>query len=191
MKIRRKHIIITAIIITVIAAGFLAWKLYKKYKESEKLTIGNISLSPEKPLNNTQNLLEALKSGLTLTGYATIKNFSSKDFILSQTKLDCLSPETEKTIAEQSNIQSENITIQKNTETQIPLKYKVNLINILPLFRESGLIPKDKTLWQIIANFSQYAQDINIRNLQFILRGFIEAEGITLKINQTIKPYDK
>lgn len=191
MKVRRKHIIITAIIITLIAVGFIAYKLYKKYKEAEKLTIGNISLSPEKPLNNAQNLLEALQSGLSLTGTITIKNFSDKNFILSQAKLDCLSPETEKTIAEQSNIQSENITITKKSDSQIPLKYKVNLINILPLFRESGLIPKDKTLWQIIANFSQYATEINIRNLQFILRGFIEAEGITLKINQTIKPYDK
>lgn len=191
MKVRRKHIIITAIIITLIAVGFIAYKLYKKYKESEKLTIGNISLSPEKPLNNAQNLLDAIKSGLSLTGTITIKNFSSKNFILSQAKLDCLSPQTEKTIAEQTNIQSENITITKKTETKIPLQYKVNLINIIPLFRESQLIPKDKTLWQIIANFSQYATEINIRNLQFILRGFIEAEGITLKINQTIKPYDK
>jgi len=191
MKAKRKHIIITAIIITVIAAGFIAYKLYKKYKESQKLTIGNISLSPEKPLNNAQNLLEALQSGLTLTGYVEIKNYSSKEFILSQAKLDCLSPETKKTIAEQTNILSQNITISKNTETQIPLQYKVNLINILPLFRESQLIPKDKTIWQIITNFSQYAQNINIRNLQFILKGFIEAEGITLNINQTIKPYDK
>lgn len=191
MKAKRKHIIITAIIIIVIAAGFIAWKLYKKYKESQKLTIGNISLSPEKPLNNAQNLFEALQSGLNLTGYVEIKNYSGKEFTLSQAKLDCLSSETQKTIAEQTNILSQNITIEKNKTTQIPLQYKVNIINILPLFRESGLIPKEKTLWQIITNFSQYAQNINIRNLQFILKGFIEAEGITLNINELIKPYDK
>lgn len=191
MKAKRKHIIITAIIIIVIAAGFIAWKLYKKYKESQKLTIGTISLSPEKPLNNAQNLLEALQSGLNLTGYVEIKNYSGKEFTLSQAKLDCLSPETQKTIAEQTNILIQNITIEKNKTTQIPLQYKVNIINILPLFRESGLMPKEKTLWQVITNFSQYAQNINIRKLQFILKGFIEAEGITLNINELIKPYDK
>lgn len=191
MKIKRQHIIRTILIITGLIIIILARKLYIKYKESEKLIIGEIKLIPTKTLTNISNIIEALKTGLQLKGHITIKNYSKKQYTISQIKIDCLSPESQKIIAEQTNILSEDIILNKKSETQIPLEYNINLLNIQLLLKESKVIPSEVPIWQIVSKINQYLQEIKIRNLELILKGFIKSEGITLEINQTLKPYDK
>lgn len=182
-----KKIIIVALVILTFG---IAWKYYRKYKESDKLKVGEISLKPTKKITEVSDLSEILKNGLELTGFVELKNFSSKDYTLNQINLDCFTPSTEKLIAEQKNILENNIKLEKRKSTNIPLEYKIDIMNALALFKESGVIPEDASLWQVVSKIDQYYNKIQLEKLKMKLKGFIEAEGITLSINQEQSLYE-
>jgi type III secretion system FlhB-like substrate exporter len=182
-----KRILIIAIVILTFG---LAWKFYKKANEAKKLKIGETSLSPTKKIKSINDLVDIFTSGLKLKGFIEIRNFSGKDYTLNQISLDCFSSETEKLIAEQTNIIQNDIVLKAKQTTNIPLEYDVNIINALSIFKESNVIPEDYTVWKIIAHPAKAFEVITIKNLKIKLKGFIEAQKITISVNEIIKPYE-
>lgn len=184
---RLKNIVILALVIITFG---IAWRYYKKYKNSGKLKVGEISLTPTKKLKTFDDLVDIFKDGLKLKGFVSIRNFSSNKYTLNQLNLDCFSPETEKLIAEQTNIMQNNIVLTAKQSTNIPLEYKVDILNTLSLFKESKVIPEEYTVWKIISNPTEAFENIKIKNLKIKLKGFIEAEGITIPINEIVNLYE-
>lgn len=185
--LKLKNIIIIAIVILTFG---IAWRYYKKLKDTEKLKIGETSLKSTKKIENFNDLIDVFQNGLRLKGFIEIRNFSGKDYTLNQISLDCFSPKTEKLIAEQTNIIQNNIILQNRQVTNIPLEYKVDIMNALSLFKESGAIPEDATLWQVITKPGTYWAGIDLKKLKMKLKGFIQAEGITLSVNEEYPLYE-
>lgn len=185
--LKLKNIIILALVVLTLG---IAWRYYKKYKEAEKLKIGEIALTPTQKITNISDVINILKNGLNLEGFVEIRNFSSKDYTLNQISLDCYTPTTEKVIAEQTNIIQSNVIIKAKQVTNIPLKYKVDILNAVSLFKECGVIPKDATVWSIIANPVESYKTFDLKKLKIKLKGFIQAEGITLSINESYPLYE-
>ena len=182
-----KNIIIIVIIILTFG---IAWRYYKKYRETDKLKVGAISLKATSEIRGVKDLVTIFKNGLQLKGFVEIRNFSSKDYTINQLSLDCFVPKTSKIIAEQTNIIQNNIKIKAKQSTNIPLEYKINILNALSLFKECGAIPADVTLWQVVSEADKYYKDIDLKKLKMTLKGFIEAEGITLSIDENYPLYD-
>jgi len=178
------------IIIFVILSFGIAFKFYKKYKNSEKLKIGDVSLKATKEIKNLNDLISVINTGLILKGFVQIRNFSSQDFTLNQISIDGFSPVSNKLIAEQTNIIQKDIVIKSKQVTNIPIEYKLNISKAISLFSESGVIPENTTVWNIITHPVMYYDSVNLKKLKVILKGFIQAEGITLNINQELFIYD-
>jgi len=168
----------------------IAWKYYKKMRDTEKLKIGETSLKPTKKISNFNDLVDVLQNGLRMKGFIEIRNFSGKDYTLNQISLDCFTPKTEKLIAEQTNIMQSNINLVNRQVTKIPLEYKIDIMSALTLFKESGVIPEDATLWQVITHPGQYWNGIDLKKLMMKFKGFIQAEGITLSVNEEYPLYE-
>ena len=179
-----------AIIIIVIITFGIGWKFYKKYKGTEKLKIGTTSLKPVKKIQGIPDLIDIFQNGIIINGFVEVKNLSNIDYTLNQINLDCLSPKTEKVIAEQINIIQKDIIIKKKGSTKIPLTYRIDVINALSLFKENGAIPEDTTLFAVITNPLNYHNSIDLSKLQMKFKGFIKAEGITINIDENYSLYE-
>lgn len=182
----KKILIITLVIITL---GF-AWKYYQKYKGAQKLKLSTIELSPTDKITNVQSLLNIFLNGLHLKGFIKIRSFTDKDFVLNQSSIDCFTPISDKRIAEQINILQKGIKLEAKQVSYIPIEYTLDSIAALKLFKESGVIPEDTTLLNVVTHPEKYYNQIDLNKLRIKLKGFIEAEGITLKINQDQMLYE-
>jgi len=176
----KKILIIVFVIITLGAA----YKYYKKYKGAEKLKIANVSLKTEKSLDDIESIVDAFQNGLNLTGFIEVKNLSNEDYTLNQLNVDAFAPTTQTRIGEQTNFLTNNVILKSKEITNIPISYNVDIMNALALFKESGVIPQESTLWQVITHPAKYYDAVNLNKLKVKFKGFIEAEGITLNINQ-------
>jgi alpha-N-acetylglucosamine transferase len=180
---------IVLIVLVILSLG-IAWKFYKKYKDSDKLKIGSTSLKLKQQITNFNDLVHVLKNGLVLEGFIEIRNFSSKDYALNQLSIDCFSPVNEKLIAEQTNILQNTLVLTKKQTTNIPLEYKIDIVNALALFKECGLIPEEATLINIITHPAQYWSGIDLKKLKVKFKGFIQAEGIHLNTDEEYAIYE-
>ena len=179
--INYKKILITILVILTLG---LAYKFYKKAKGTEKLKLANISLKSETPIADVNDLIDILQNGWFLKGFVQIRNFSEEDYTLNQMSIDGFLPVSDKVIAEQININQHDIVLKNKEVTNIPLQYKVDVLSALSLFKESGVIPEGTTLWEVITHPAKYYESTNLNKLKIVLKGFIEAEGITININQ-------
>jgi len=182
----RKIILIALLVLTL----GIAWKYYKKYRDSDKLVLGETSLIPERPIKTFKDLVSIFQNGLKLNGYIAIRNFSSTSYTLSELKVDCYTPTTNRLLAEQTNILQEKIIFKAQQVTNIPLSYTVSIVKALSLFKESGVIPADYTIWQIITKPVEAFGIIKMENLKMKLNGFVKAEGMTITINEDYKFYE-
>ena len=180
---------ILLIVLVMLSLG-IAWKFYQKYKDSDKLKIGSTSLKSKQQITSFNDLVNILKSGLILEGFIEVRNFSSKDYSINQLNIDCFSPASGKLIAEQTNILQDTIVLTKKQTTNIPLEYKIDIVNALSLFKECGLIPEEATLIHIITHPAQYWTDIDPKKLKVNFKGFIQAEGIHLNIDEEYAIYE-
>ena len=178
------------IVVAVLLTLGIAWKLFRKVKDTDKLKIGDTSLKPTKEIKKFTDLAEIFSSGLKVKGFIEIRNFSGRDYTLSQLNIDCFTPKTETLLAEQTNIIEKNIVLKAKQTTNIPLEYTVNIVNALLMFKESEVLPADATVWQVISQPAQYWKEINMKKLTMKLKGFIVAEGINLSINMDYPLYD-
>ena len=176
----KKILIIVAVILTL----GIAYKYYKKAKDTEKLKLAAVSLKSDKKITDLNDIIDILQNGLILKGFVQIRNFSGQDYTLSQMSIDGFSPMSNKLIAQQTNINKHDIVLKNKQVTNIPLEYKVDVMTALTLFKESGVIPEGTTLWEVITHPAKYYESTNLNKLKIVLKGFIETEGITLNINQ-------
>lgn len=165
-------------------------KGYNKVAGTRKIEIGEISLSPVKPLNKAENIIGAFTSGLELKGFVTVQNLSKEQYTLSQINIDLLTPVEGKLLADQTSFMSTDKILTGRTSKDIPLSYNVDVTKILPLFKESQVLPEEFTVSYIIAHPLQTVQEFKLSNLKAQIKGFIEAEGITLNVNETINLYE-
>ena len=182
-----KKILIIAVVILTFG---LAYKYYKKAKDAGKIKTGELTLKAENKIDTFGELADAFQKGILLKGTIQIRNFSSQDYKINQINIDALSPNTKKKIATQTNIMSSSITVKAKQETLIPINYKLDAVNALNLFKECEVIPMDTTIWNIITHPVKIFSDIKLSKLKILLKGFIEAEGITLDINKEQLLYD-
>ena len=75
----KKILIIVAVILTL----GLAYKYYKKAKDTGKLKTGELTLKPENKIDTLGELVNVFKNGLLLKGNIQVKNLSSQDYTIS------------------------------------------------------------------------------------------------------------
>ena len=182
----KKTILIALIVLTL----GIAWIFYRLYKESQKLKISSISLKPSQKISGFSDLVSIFSNGLNLEGSIAIRNFSGKEYTVNQVSFDCFTPASEKLIAEQTNILQNDIKIEVKKTTNIPLVYKVSVLNALKLFKECEAIPEDTTVWGIITNPVAAWKSFFPKKLKIKLKGFIQIEGITLNFNENYPFYE-
>jgi hypothetical protein len=178
------------ILVLVILTCGIAWKYFKKISGAKKISIGEIILKPEKKISTFSDLVEVFKNGLKLTGFVAIRNFSGSEYTLNQINIDCYTPKTNSLLAEQTNINPNEIILLPNQITNIPFEFKVDIVNSLLLFKECEVIPAEWTIWKIIAHPVEAYKIIELDNLKMKLKGFVQAEGITLPIDQDYSLYE-
>jgi hypothetical protein len=178
------------ILVLVILTCGIAWKYFKKISGAKKISIGEIILKPEKKISTFSDLVDVFKNGLKLTGFVAIRNFSGSTYKLNQINVDCYTPKTNSLLAEQTNINPNEIVLMPNQITNIPFEFKVDIINSLLLFKECEVIPAEWTIWKIIAHPVEAYKVIELKNLRMKLKGFVQAEGITLPIDQDYNLYE-
>ncbi|PLX05702.1 MAG: hypothetical protein C0596_19080 [Marinilabiliales bacterium] len=178
------------ILVIVILTFGIAWKYFKKIAGARKLSIGEIILNPEKKISTFSDLVDVFKNGLKLKGYVAIRNFSQNDYTLNQINVDCFTPKTNSLLAEQTNINPNEILLRANQITNIPFEFKVDIINSLLLFKECEVIPQEWTIWKIIQYPVEAYKVIELKKLRMKLKGFVQAEGITLPIDQDYYLYE-
>lgn len=164
----------------LVIAGLVARRYYLKYKGYDKIKVAGYDLKPTSKLETLDDLKKALIEGVKLKGNMTLRNFSDMDYSLNQFSVDCLSPKGAY-VAEQENILQEDLIITKKSETQIPLQYKVNVLSLLSLMKDCGVIPEDTQLWQVF----KVIKNFDPSKLRVKLVGFIKAEGIDIPVNET------
>ena len=174
----------------VILTCGIAWKYFKKISGAKKISIGEIILKPEKKISTFSDLVDVFKNGLKLTGFVAIRNFSGSTYKLNQINVDCYTPKTNSILAEQTNINANEIVLMPNQITNIPFEFKVDIINSLLLFKECEVIPAEWTIWKIIAHPVEAYKVIELKKLKMKLKGFVQAEGITLPIDQDYNLYE-
>lgn len=175
----------------VILSLGIAWKLYKRYLGTNKLILGNIEFKPQQNLSTIAGIIDAINNGIKVSGSISINNFSDKDYTLNQIKVDCYIPKTNTLIAEQTNILKSDIVLKSKNSTLIPIDYNIDVANSLSLLKETSVLPQDITAWQIISKPKSSLESIKLSNLAIHLKGFIQADGYTLDINEIHFPYAK
>jgi hypothetical protein len=180
---------ILLIVVVILTLG-LAYKYYKKVKDTGKIKTGELTLKASNKIDTFGELAEIFQKGILLKGNVQIRNFSSNDYQINQVKIDAFTPKTQNKVAEQINILQNQITVKAKQETLIPIKFKLDAVNALTLFKECEVIPTDTTLWYIATHPLEIFKKIELKNLKVLLKGFIEAEGITLDINKEQLLYD-
>jgi hypothetical protein len=178
------------LIVVVILTLGLAYKYYKKAKDTGKIKTGELTLKTVEKIDTFGELADAFQKGILLEGNIQIRNFSSNDYQINQISVDVFTPETKKKIAEQINIMQNDIILKAKQETLIPIKFKLDAVNALELFKECQVIPVDTTIWYIIIHPIEIFKNIKLENLKILLKGFIEAEGVTLDINKEQQLYE-
>ena len=189
MNMRSLNIKKILIIVLVILTLGAAYKYYKKYKGADKLKVAQVVLKPEQELSDILNLTDAIQNGLNLKGFIAIENLSEQDYNISQFKVDVYSPANKMLIGEQTNSLQNDIVIKSKSITRLPITFNLNIINALALFKESGVIPQESTLWQVITHPAKYYDSTHLNRLKVTLKGFVEVEGFHLDIQQSQNLY--
>jgi hypothetical protein len=159
----------------------VAGRYYRKYRNAEKLRLAGIDIRPVQKLKTLVDLTKVLAQGLDLQGHVTVRSFADVDYMLNQMSLDLMTPK-DAFLAEQVNVMQSDLIIVKQAETKIPVKYKVNVLSVMSLLTDSGVIPPGTQIWQV----ATIIKDFDLSKLRVKLKGFVQAEGIDIKIDETI-----
>ncbi len=165
-----KKVIILTFLIALLFLGRKGWGYYTKYNNANRIKVGVESFNFPK-LN-----LSSLLSDIDLNINISLGNFSPSTFNISQVKVDVFNLEG-KAIAEQSIPLKDKVVIAPNKNTLLPLTYSISSQELNALIMESGGYAS------VGANYltsGKYGIKIN-------LKGFVDAEGFTIDINETLE----
>ena len=152
------------LLMVLVVAGAKGWRIFKKIRHARRL---KISLAKFKLLK----LSTQIDSNIVLQ----IGNFSSSTFKINQVSID-LYTTTEEVLAAQKAPLLSPITITPNKNTLLPIGYKINLPVALNQLKRIGGIAT------VATNYLTTGKN----GLTLVLKGFIEADGVTISINETI-----
>ena len=164
-----KKIIVVIVLFLIAGVSVKAASLYKKKRDAMKLKIGVDSF--KLPKLKLTNLFE----DITATVDVSIDNFSQSTFGLSQIRIDVYSL-AGKLIAQQAKPLSNGLLIQPNKRNLLPLTFLISSHHFRELIGDSGGVVN------VGANYlttNQYG--INLH-----LKGFVEAEGFTIPIDESV-----
>lgn len=145
------------------------WSFYKKFRDSKKLDIGVESI--KLPKLKTSHLFEDITANVVVF----INNFSQSLFDLKQIKVDIFSTSGE-LVAQQTEPISGGLVVRPNQKSLLPLSFLISSHHINRLIDESGGIVN------VGANFLS----TNQYGIKLRLKGFVEAEGFTIPIDENV-----
>jgi len=162
--------LLIALIVAILAAA--VFFTYKKIQGA--LNLG-YSIGTPKPVGTW---LESLKS-LTIKIPITLKNFSNQQYKITQIKADLLTKQGN-TIASQEIPLSKSFIVPANSTPVIEMEYSINWSGLTSWFTQEG-----KKLADIPGMLRNYFKTETL-GIPAVLSGFIAAEGLQVKINETI-----
>ena len=155
------------LVLVIVLLSYKGWILFKKYKNSKKLSVGIAGFKI--PKLNLSNLVGEIPIAVKVA----IDNFSSSKFTLNQLKIDALD-ENGDLIAYQENPLSDSVKLLPNQKNEVIIRYKIAAIKLKELVKSSGGILSVSTSY---LTSGQYGIPIH-------LKGFVEAENITIEVDE-------
>jgi len=175
---KNRTILIISIIAIVGAMTAVAIYFVKKYNAANKLTVDIDSAKPDFKLADAIGEIADLTIPVNLT--IKIGNFSSMDFRINQIFVEAFTDSGEY-IAYPENPLLNPIDIKKNTNGFITLKYNIKLQTLLQQIKGADTIQqagiKAAQSWFTTGKFG----------VSFKIKGFIKADNIPVKIDDTVK----
>jgi hypothetical protein len=153
----------------------LAVALFFTYKKIQGALNLGYSIGTSKPVGTW---LESLKS-LTIKIPITLKNFSNQQYKITQIKADLLTRKGN-TIASQEIPLSKSFIVPANSTPIIEMENYINWSGLTSWFSSEG-----KKLADIPGMLRNYFQTETL-GIPAVLTGFIAAEGLQVRINETI-----
>lgn len=149
--------------------GKKSWGYYNKYQHANRIKVGVESFNFPK-LN-----LSSLLSDIELNINIGLSNFSPSTFSITQINVDVFDTE-DKLIAEQTAPLKDKVVMSPNKNTTLPLTYNISsqMLNNL-IMAAGGYI----SVGQHYITTGEYGIKIK-------LKGFVDADGFTIAINETM-----
>ncbi len=165
-----KKLIVLTFIIALLFLGKKSWGYYNKYDHANRLKVGIDSIS-------IQDFgFSSLLSDIELNINIKIGNFSPSIFNITQINVDVFNTDG-KLIAEQTTPLKEKVVIAANKNTLLPLTYNISSQELNALIMESGGYI---SVGERKSDTGKYGFTIN-------LKGFVDADGFTININETLE----
>ncbi len=164
-----KKLIVLPFIIALLFIGKKGWGYYNKYNHANRLKVGVDSIS-------VQDFdLSSFISDIDLNINIALGNFSPSIFNISQINVDVFNTEG-KLIAEQTTPLKNKVVIAANKNTILPLTYSISSQELNALIMESGGY----------ANVGLRKKGTGKYGFNIKLKGFVDADGFTIDINETL-----
>jgi len=159
--------IITPAVLILIALGI--W-LYRTYKNVMRIDYG---------IGAVKLKYISLLEGFEVSVNILLKNFSEMNVNINQLKVD-LYTQNDIFLSGQPEPLTEPIKLNANQNTPVNFKYTLSPSAIILLAKNSGI---DKNLLEIANNYL----DTGTIGAKIKLKGFVTAEGLTVKINEIVE----
>lgn len=172
-----KYTLIAIFALVAIIVGRKAYDLYKKYKNSDRLSLGDMSFKL-----NEKITLVGLADGLDGTAKVQIKNFSPTSFTVDQVKLG-LYTKGGSLLASQKAPLASPITVPANQNSETKLDFNIATTGVLKLFAESGIVPKGASLADLVAAVTALT---SLKGVAVKLKGFFVSEGFKVDVDELI-----
>jgi len=157
---------------SVIAIAIGLW-LGKKVSAAKKIDFA---------LGDTDVKFISFSEGFEITAQFILKNFSESKFVVNQLKADIYTY-NDYLIAPQPAPLSAPLEIAPSSNTPVNLTYTLNVASVLQLVLNSG-IEKDKG--DNIFTIAQRFLETGVIGAKAKVIGFVEVDGLTIKLNETI-----
>ncbi len=164
------------IILIVAVLSFTAFKVVKKGTDAEKMKFGIDSFKIN--VNSKMDVLLGLVSGYNSTVNAYVNNFSDSSFELEQLSLEIFALDGKTLIAEQTTPLKSSVILNPKGKTALSLDFHINTGGLLELLKQIGQN-------DIKATLEGYLKRKEL-GTQVIIKGFVQAEGFSLDINETM-----
>jgi len=162
----QKAIVPSLVVIALIIGGMY----YRKYAAAKRLKVGLADFQLNQKLVSIDSL-----TNLSSTVNLTIDNFSSQKFNIQQSKIE-LYTTTGELIASQNSPLSNSTELQANKKNLFRVPIDINPQKALKMVQDQGGIGI------VLANKFTTGE----YGLDFVIKGFVKANGVVVNINETV-----
>lgn len=164
-----KKLIVLPLIIALLFIGKKSWGYYNKYHHANRIKVGVESFNF--PTLNLSSLLSDIELNINIE----LGNFSPSTFNITQINVDVFDVDG-KLIAEQTTPLKNKVVMTPNENTTLPLAYNISSGQLNNLIMAAGGYI---SVGQNYITSGKYGIKIN-------LKGFVDADGFTIAINETM-----